>query len=162
MSDRFAAARAVADAVLYEGYVLYPYRASAPKNQIRWQCGVLFPARVRRGRRIGALAQPHRVRRRPRVRAAVDGAGALAPGAAPVDRGAARGRGGRELVPVPELDVDGVRCVPWDEAVEQELDLPPVRLFPLTDASHEERILVPGGEAARSWRPRRRRPWSGV
>ena len=46
-TDRFAAARAVADAVLYEGYVLYPYRASAPKNQVRWQFGVLRPARVR-------------------------------------------------------------------------------------------------------------------
>ena len=37
------AARAVADAVLYEGYVLYPYRASAPKNRVRWQWGVLMP-----------------------------------------------------------------------------------------------------------------------
>ena len=36
-------ARAVADAVLYEGYVLYPYRASARKNQLRWQFGVLAP-----------------------------------------------------------------------------------------------------------------------
>jgi hypothetical protein len=36
-------ARAVADAVLYEGYVLYPYRASAPKNRLRWQFGVLAP-----------------------------------------------------------------------------------------------------------------------
>lgn len=44
--DRFAVARAVADAVLYEGYVLYPYRASAPKNQVRWQFGVLVPASV--------------------------------------------------------------------------------------------------------------------
>jgi len=34
------AARAVADAVLYEGYILYPYRASAQKNQSRWQFGV--------------------------------------------------------------------------------------------------------------------------
>ena len=42
-SDRFAPARAVADAVLYEGYVLYPYRASAPKNQVRWQFGVVAP-----------------------------------------------------------------------------------------------------------------------
>ena len=42
-TDRFAAARAVADAVLYEGYVLYPYRASAQKNQMRWQFGVLAP-----------------------------------------------------------------------------------------------------------------------
>jgi hypothetical protein len=36
--------RQVADAVLYEGYVLYPYRASAQKNRSRWQFGVLMPA----------------------------------------------------------------------------------------------------------------------
>ena len=35
--------RAVADAVLYEGYLLYPYRASAQKNRSRWQFGVLMP-----------------------------------------------------------------------------------------------------------------------
>ncbi|MER5388890.1 hypothetical protein [Saccharopolyspora sp. NPDC002686] len=37
------AARAVADAVLFEGYLLYPYRASAVKNRMRWQFGVLAP-----------------------------------------------------------------------------------------------------------------------
>ena len=36
-------ARRVADAILFEGYVLYPYRASAQKNQARWQFGVLAP-----------------------------------------------------------------------------------------------------------------------
>jgi len=36
-------ARAVADAVLYEGYLLYPYRASSAKNRARWQFGVLGP-----------------------------------------------------------------------------------------------------------------------
>ena len=41
--DRFAGARAVAAAVLYEGYVLYPYRASSSKNRMRWQFGVLVP-----------------------------------------------------------------------------------------------------------------------
>ncbi|MGW1173808.1 hypothetical protein ACWD4P_08790 [Kitasatospora sp. NPDC002543] len=39
----FAAARQIADAVLLEGYVLYPYRASAAKNRLRWQFGVLVP-----------------------------------------------------------------------------------------------------------------------
>jgi hypothetical protein len=34
-------ARAVADAVLYEGYLLYPYRGTSSKNQSRWQFGVL-------------------------------------------------------------------------------------------------------------------------
>lgn len=39
----FEGMSAVADAVLYEGYLLYPYRRSSPKNRARWQFGVLFP-----------------------------------------------------------------------------------------------------------------------
>jgi hypothetical protein len=38
----FDDARAMADAVMYEGYILYPYRASAAKNQSRWQFGVVM------------------------------------------------------------------------------------------------------------------------
>jgi hypothetical protein len=34
--------RKMADAVLYEGYILYPYRASSQKNQSRWQFGVVM------------------------------------------------------------------------------------------------------------------------
>ncbi|HYB15071.1 MAG TPA: hypothetical protein VEF71_06335, partial [Streptosporangiaceae bacterium] len=34
--------RKIADAVLYEGYILYPYRASAQKNHSRWQFGVVM------------------------------------------------------------------------------------------------------------------------
>ena len=49
--------RRVADAVLYEGYILYPYRASAQKNRSRWQFGVLMPPATRRP-----------IRRRPRPR----------------------------------------------------------------------------------------------
>jgi hypothetical protein len=33
----------VADAVLYEGYMLYPYRPSAIKNRQRWSFGILYP-----------------------------------------------------------------------------------------------------------------------
>jgi hypothetical protein len=33
----------IASAVLYEGYLLYPYRASAIKNRQRWNFGVLYP-----------------------------------------------------------------------------------------------------------------------
>jgi hydrogenase maturation protease len=35
--------RTVADAILYEGYILYPYRKSSLKNQQRWTFGGLFP-----------------------------------------------------------------------------------------------------------------------
>jgi hydrogenase maturation protease len=33
----------IAKAVLYEGYMLYPYRPSSVKNQQRWNFGVLYP-----------------------------------------------------------------------------------------------------------------------
>jgi hypothetical protein len=35
--------RAIADAVLYEGYLLWPYRRTALKNQRRWTFGGVFP-----------------------------------------------------------------------------------------------------------------------
>ena len=34
----------IADAVLFEGYILYPYRQSAIKNQQRWTFGGVFPS----------------------------------------------------------------------------------------------------------------------
>ena len=37
------ALRSIADAVLYEGYVLWPYRRSAAKNQRRWTFGGVYP-----------------------------------------------------------------------------------------------------------------------
>ncbi len=33
----------IANAVLYEGYMLYPYRPSAVKNRQRWNFGVVYP-----------------------------------------------------------------------------------------------------------------------
>jgi hypothetical protein len=39
----FEAAEQIANAVLYEGYLLYPYRASSLKNRFRWQFGVVAP-----------------------------------------------------------------------------------------------------------------------
>jgi hypothetical protein len=39
----FAPALAIANAVLYEGYLLFPYTASSGKNRVRWQFGVIVP-----------------------------------------------------------------------------------------------------------------------
>jgi len=39
----FGLVERIAEAVLYEGYVLYPYRSSAVKNRQRWNFGVLVP-----------------------------------------------------------------------------------------------------------------------
>jgi hypothetical protein len=46
-SAHLAQARQVADAILYEGYLLYPYRQTAQKNQARFQFGVLMPPAYR-------------------------------------------------------------------------------------------------------------------
>lgn len=39
----FAPVETIANAVLFEGYMLYPYRASALKNRQRWNFGTLYP-----------------------------------------------------------------------------------------------------------------------
>jgi len=41
--DHLEHACRVADAILYEGYLLYPYHKAAQKNQVRFQFGVLMP-----------------------------------------------------------------------------------------------------------------------
>src|SRR6185369_1646505 len=41
--DYFADVLPVADAILYEGYLLYPYRASTNKQKIRWNFGGVYP-----------------------------------------------------------------------------------------------------------------------
>jgi hypothetical protein len=38
-----ALAQEIADAVLYEGYILYPYRPSSVKNRQRWTFGGIYP-----------------------------------------------------------------------------------------------------------------------
>ncbi len=39
----FAGAEEIAAAILYEGYILYPYRPTAVKNRQRWNFGTLYP-----------------------------------------------------------------------------------------------------------------------
>ena len=39
----FDGAEKIAAAILYEGYILYPYRPTAIKNRQRWNFGTLYP-----------------------------------------------------------------------------------------------------------------------
>jgi hypothetical protein len=39
----FAGVEKIAAAILYEGYILYPYRSTAIKNRQRWNFGTLYP-----------------------------------------------------------------------------------------------------------------------
>ena len=137
---RFQSARLVADAVLYEGYVLYPYRASAQKNQLRWQFGVLAPARYaessgteRCSMRSEVIVDPGeqptlhvRIRCLQLQRRLLE---------ATTDAGAS-------FLPVDSLDhathEGGSRTVmPWDEALEHEIDVEPAALLSVAAGSKE-------------------------
>jgi hypothetical protein len=112
-----AAARRVADAVLYEGYLLYPYRSTAAKNQVRWQFGMLPP--------VGAAAAG--VGERSELSASM----LMRPGGAPrvhvrflqVQWRSVESLVDSRYVSVERLRVGDTEWVPWHEAVEREVVL---------------------------------------
>ena len=116
MSMSLSLARAVADAVLYEGYLLYPYRASSSKNQARWQFGILGPpgaaaAGIGRGSRHVRRLPP----RRPGRAAAVD---LHVRFLQLQSRTAEQADDDGGFRPVDELARGAARWLSWDEAVE--------------------------------------------
>jgi len=149
--DRFAGARAVADAVLYEGYLLYPYRASARKNQMRWQFGVLVP--------------PEYARREVHERSSVRTECIVDPDARPVLHVRVRClqlqhrtleaacHDGFE--PVDVLEVDGVPWCAWDEAVEHDVEIATLNLLPSSRARREVPVHLPAGRDVEELRSRR-------
>jgi hypothetical protein len=128
------AARAVADTVLYEGYLLYPYRASAAKNHSRWQFGVLGPPRAA----AAAFAEPPSLEMQCLL--AAGPAGTVTVHLRFLQLQAREVQDGSDL-PVPELTVAGQRVLSWDEAVEREITLPAVPLR----GTAEFPVTVPGG-----------------
>ncbi len=124
----------IAEAVLYEGYLLYPYRASAVKNQQRWNFGVLCPRSyseeqngseawmmqtqcLLRGNLLARLGV--KVRFLQLVNRSI-GRSKQFPGELPAGAGA-------ELEIVGKLEVDGQTFVPWQEAMERQMVVPPLR-----------------------------------
>jgi hypothetical protein len=125
----FEVARKVADAVLYEGYLLYPYRASAAKNQARWQFGVLMPRLWSESgpdepwsTQTECLLEPEDTTT---VRVLVRFLHVQSKTVEAVDVEAGT------FNEVPALPVDGSELVPWDEATEQEVtvEVPLARLL---------------------------------
>ena len=127
--------------MLYEGYLLYPYRASSDKNRSRWQFGVLgppstSPGQFQRGAGHGD-AVPAGARRRHAPEVAIH----LRFLQVQVREVQERGEDGGHT-PVGALTVDGTQALSWDEAVECEIALPARALTRPYDRLH----TVPGGE----------------
>lgn len=139
-----ADARQVADAILYEGYLLYPYRGSARKNQSRFQFGVLMPPAYRDvddcepsasqtecllecpdDATVSVIARFLHLQRR-QVEAAGDGPGGFRA--------------------VASMEVDGTEVITWDEAAERECraDAP---VSALLAGQVDVPVEVPGSES---------------
>ena len=148
-------ARLAADAVLYEGYLLYPYRSTAAKNQVRWQFGVLGPpgaAEASLGEEAGFAVQ---CLLRPD-----DGAATVTVHLRFLQlqrRVAERATSTGGFEPVGELRADGAVWTSWDEAVEVERELGTFGVaelrrgvqLPVAVDGGEDVELVPGGRLVR-------------
>ncbi len=118
-----AAADRIAKAVLYEGYMLYPYRPSAVKNQQRFNFGVLYPQAF-------SDAQKGTDPCMMQVECLVQGAGFsrlqvsvrfLQLVERSVEEAVAASDSAAEFRPVKNLTVDERNFYSWQEAVEREL-----------------------------------------
>ncbi len=121
MTSNWDRARAVADAVLYEGYLLYPYRGTSSKNQSRWQFGVLGPP----GAADAGLGEDDTLA----AQFLVDGAQAITLVVRFLQlqhRRAEREFAHGEFEPVDELTTPAGSWLTWDEAVECEMSFGPL------------------------------------
>jgi hypothetical protein len=141
-----ALARLAADAVLYEGYLLYPYRSTAAKNQVRWQFGVLGPP----GAAAAGLGEEAdlAVSCLLRTGSPDDGDAAVTVHLRFLQlqrRSAERAAAGGRFQPVGELRAGDAVWTSWDEAVEVEREL---GTYPLGELARglELAVSVDGGE----------------
>jgi len=136
--DPLDAVAAVADAVLFEGYLLYPYRASAQKNALRWQFGVLVPPAA-----ADRLAEPARSRTELLLEPRSGATLRLRVRFLQVQRRALAGPDG---APLDELTVDGTPYLPWDEALPRHVDAA-VPVDDLRERTTSVPIALPGTES---------------
>ena len=141
--DLFAPAKRIADAVLYEGYVLYPYRASARKNQLRWQFGVVAPREFADGDTSEDWAMQTECLLRVAPDAVVD---VRVRFLRVQERQVERSVGAAGFEPVASLEVGSSLLTTWDEAVEAEIDVPGLDVAGLLTADYVVPISLAGAQ----------------
>ncbi len=140
MKPTWDRARAIADAVLYEGYLLYPYRASSSKNRSRWQFGVVGPP----GAFDAGIGEDDTLS----AQFLIDGDSEVSLVVRFLQlqhRRAERAAGDGRFEPVDELTSGLQSWVTWDEAVECELTYGPFDLADLVEPRTVE-VAVADGE----------------
>lgn len=128
----------ITDAVLYEGYLLWPYRKSALKNHQRFTFGGVHPPawEERSAVQTEVLLQGAE---QAQVEASVRFLQV-------VERQALKATAEGALEPVQEMQAGERRWVSWQEARERECHPGPLRFLA---GEHQE--AVPGGAVRRSW-----------
>ncbi len=149
--------RAIADAVLYEGYVLWPYRRSALKNAQRWTFGGVYPQAHAQARTVGD--DPWTMQTQCLIEAEAGTQLGVELRFLHVVWRQVVDAGGQQ---VDELLADGERHLTWEEAVERQVALEPVSLGELApgkvvaisiEAGSTEEPLGDAGKIVRSWEP---------
>jgi hypothetical protein len=131
-----AAADRIAKAVLYEGYMLYPYRPSSVKNQQRFNFGVVYPQPFSE---VGAGSDPCVMQTEcliqgsegAEVEAHVRFLQLVERSVEAVEPDAAKTCAPPRFHYVKDLAVNGQTFYSWQEAVERELDIPSTDLATL-------------------------------
>ena len=155
---RLDSIKAIANAVLYEGYILYPYRPSSIKNRQRWTFGGVFPKSfdqqgdasfmetqvLLRGGDEMAFCAHFRF-----LQVVQREVGRLATPAEELPKD-----GEPALTLVSRLDVDGRELLAWEEALEREINLGPLRPGDIQHSAHLTPFCF---EGARSLEPARNR-----
>src|SRR5689334_3232570 len=152
----------IAAAVLYEGYLLWPYRRSAIKNQKRWTFGGIFPQGFSETAKSG---DPWEMQTQCLVYGNDPYVEVKLKFLQAVERKVGKWNPERELEFVDSLQVGSERYLAWDEAREQEqvseflkvstLKIPLLIELSIPSGCEQENVLAPGGESigalARSW-----------
>lgn len=134
--------RAIADAVLYEGYILWPYRRSALKNQRRFTFGGVYPP----AHSAAHPDDPSTIRTEVLLEAAADDTVTVdLRFLHVVTRDLLDLRTGGEIR-AERLDVEGELHLAWEEAAEREVSIGPLSLDELRTGCATP-IDVPGAEA---------------
>jgi hydrogenase maturation protease len=140
----------IANAVLYEGYLLYPYRSSAVKNRQRWNFGVVYPRAYSEG---GGSIEPCEMETqclalggplaslevKVRCLRLVERTAGYLP--VPVPEVPANYE--NAFVPAASIEVDGRTYESWQEAAECELCLPKLHFAELAAAPTRRPFALP-------------------
>lgn len=133
--------RAIADAVLYEGYVLWPYRRSALKNRKRWTLAGFYP---RAYSETSGTNDPWFMQTQCLLLGNAGDALTVRVRFLQVVWRQALRRVRGDLEPVDELVSGGERHLSWEEAAEREIVLGPFGLYEL-ELPKRAAVEIPAG-----------------